>query len=72
MTRISSSIFEGIGEMFKIRQNYKLLLEKMNIKNPVLDYIRYKHLNWYGHVRIMNEEKLPKIFWNGDFADGGN
>ena len=25
-------------------------LEKMNIKNSVLDYIRYKQLNWYGHV----------------------
>ena len=22
----------------------------MNIKNSVLDYIRYKQLNWYGHT----------------------
>jgi hypothetical protein len=30
----------------------------MNINNSVLDYIRYKQLNWYGHVRRMNEVKL--------------
>ena len=29
----------------------------MNIKNSVLDYIRCKQLNWYGHVM----EQL----WNG-------
>ena len=29
----------------------------MNIKNLVLDYIRYKQLNWYGQVRGMNEEE---------------
>ena len=32
----------------------------MNIKNSVLDYIRYKQLNWYGHVQGMNEERLPR------------
>ena len=26
----------------------------------ILDYIRYKHLNWYGHVQRMNEERLLK------------
>ena len=30
----------------------------MNIKNPVLDYVRYKQLNWYGHVQRMDEERL--------------
>ena len=34
--------------------------KKNNIKNSVLDYIRYKQLNWYGHVRRMNEEKLSR------------
>ena len=26
----------------------------------MLDYIRYKQLNWYIHVRRMNEEMLPR------------
>ena len=37
-----------------------LLEKKMNIKNSVLDDIRYKQLNWYGHGRRMNEERLPR------------
>ena len=32
----------------------------MNIKNSVLDYIKYKQLNWYGHVQRMEEERLPR------------
>ena len=35
--------------------------EKMSIKNYVLDYIRYKQLNWYGHVQRMDQERLPRI-----------
>ena len=26
----------------------------------MLDYIRYKQLNWCDHVRRMNEERLPR------------
>ena len=26
----------------------------------MFDYVRYKQLNWYGHLRRMNEEKLPQ------------
>ena len=32
----------------------------MNIKNSVLDYVRYKQFNWYGHVQRMDEERLPR------------
>jgi hypothetical protein len=32
----------------------------MNITNSVLDYIRYKQLNRYGHVQRMDEERLPR------------
>ena len=32
----------------------------MNIKNSVLDYVRYKQLNWYGHVQRMDHERLPR------------
>ena len=35
-----------IGEMFKVRKNRNnVSREKMNIKNSLLDYIRYKMLN---------------------------
>ena len=34
----------------------------MNIKNSVLDYIRYKQLNLYDHVQRMNEERLPQKY----------
>ena len=37
-----------------------LLEKKINIKNSGLAYTIYKQLNWYGHVRIMNEERLPR------------
>ena len=30
-----------------------VIREKMNIKNSVLDYIRYKQLNWHDHVQII-------------------
>ena len=32
----------------------------MNIKNSVLDYIRYKQLNWYSYVQRMHDEGLPR------------
>ena len=32
----------------------------MNINNSVLDYIRYKQLNWYGHVQRMDQGRLPR------------
>ena len=30
----------------------------MNIKNSVLDYIRYKQLNWYSRVQRIGQEML--------------
>ena len=32
-----------------------IIREKMNIKNSVLDYIRYKQVNWYGHVQRIED-----------------
>ena len=37
-----------------------LLEKKMNITISILDYIRYKPLNWYGHVQRMDQERLPR------------
>ena len=48
--------FEEIGEMFKIRKK----IEKMNIKNSVLDYIRYKQLNCHKHMQRIDQERLPR------------
>ena len=42
----------------KIRNN--VTREKMNAKNSVLDYIRYKQLNWYGHVQRVGQGRLPR------------
>ena len=32
----------------------------MDIKNSVLNYTRYKQLNWYGHVQRIDEERLTR------------
>ena len=32
----------------------------MNIKHSVIDYRIQEQLNWYGHVRIVHEERLPQ------------
>ena len=45
--------------MFKIRNN--VIREKINIKNSVLEYIRYKQFIWHDHVQRADEERLP---WN--------
>jgi hypothetical protein len=42
----------------KMRNN--VIREKMNIKNSVLDYIRYKQLNSYDHVQRMDQERIPR------------
>ena len=42
----------------KIRNN--IIREKININNYVLDYIRYKQLNWYDDVQRMDQERLPR------------
>ena len=35
----------------------------MNVKNSVIDYVKYKQLNWYGHIRRMPEERIPRRVW---------
>ena len=42
-----------------------MLLEKnKNVKNSFLDYIRYKQLNWYGHVKEWMKNGYLEQFWN--------
>ena len=58
--------FKGFGEILKITTKRKkkhrnnVVREKMNNKNLVLDYIRYKQLNCYCHLRRFNLENLPR------------
>jgi hypothetical protein len=35
----------------------EIIIEKMDIKNTILDEIWAKHLVWYGHVQRMDEER---------------
>ena len=55
-----NGLFEEIGDMFKIRKHVNnIIREKMNIKESILDHMRHKELNWYGHVQRMDEKRLP-------------
>ena len=55
-------LFEEIGEISKIRKIWEIMLlkKKINIKNSLLDHIRYTKLNCNGHVQRMDEEMLPR------------
>jgi len=34
-------------------------------KPEIIDIIEQKKLQWYGHVRRMPEERIPKLIWIG-------
>ena len=57
---MQNGLSEEISEMFKIRNN--VISAKANVKNSVLAYIRYKQLNWYGHVQRMITRCTHKSF----------
>ena len=42
----------------------------MNVKNSVIDYVKYKQLNWYGHIRRMPEERIRRRVCGGRPAFG--
>ena len=68
--------------MLKIRKKNRnnVIREKMNIKNSVLDYIKYKQLNWYGYVlprRILEwcppgrqRKEKPRNSWMQEVTTG--
>jgi hypothetical protein len=47
-----------ISKKDKIRNN--IMKQKMNVTRSLLDDIKTKQLQWYGHVQIMEEGRLPK------------
>ena len=40
------------------------LRERMGMKGTVVDDIEKRQLTWYGHVRRMPDERLPKQVWD--------
>ena len=52
------------SKLDKIRN--ETVRQKMNTKTSVLDFIKYRQLEWYGHVRRMADDKLPLriLEWN--------
>jgi hypothetical protein len=48
----------GISLKDKIRNN--IIKQKMIVTGSLLDNIKTKQLQWYGHVQIMEEGRLPK------------
>ena len=35
----------------------------MNVKNSMIDYVTYKQLNWYEHIKRMPEERILRRVW---------
>jgi hypothetical protein len=51
---------------FQSRENTnETVREIMRVDRNVVKDIRKKQLIWYGHVKRMEEERLPKWYWNG-------
>ena len=34
-------------------------MQKLDYQNSIIDYVNSKHFCWYGHVRRMEEDRLP-------------
>ena len=44
----------------------------MNVTSSLLDDIKTKQLQWYGHVQRMEGGRLPKMWWNVDHREEEN
>ena len=47
-----------ISRREKIRN--EVIKERMNVKNSIVGFIQTKKLQWYGHTKIMAQERLPR------------
>ena len=52
----------GLTLLDRIRNEY--IRERMSAENTIMDVIGEKQLKWYGHLRRMNEERMPLKVWN--------
>jgi hypothetical protein len=50
-----------------IHLNNENIKEIMGVKGKpdFIDIIEKKRPQWYGHVKRMPEERIPKLIWNG-------
>jgi hypothetical protein len=46
------------GVCYNIRNT--IIKQRMNVTRSLLDNIKTKQLQWYGHVQRMEEGRLPK------------
>jgi len=49
-----------------------VIKKKMNVTRSLIEDIKTKQLQWYGHVQRMEEGRLPKKYWNGDHQGEGS
>ena len=54
----------------KIRNT--IIKQKVNVTRSLLDDIKTKQLQRYGHVQRMEEGRLPKKLWNGAHQEEEN
>jgi len=52
----------GLTLLDRVRN--ETIRERMNAQITIMDYIGEKQLKWYGHLRRMNEERIPLKVWN--------
>lgn len=46
------------SKLEKIRNT--IIRQQMKVQNSILDFVRYRQLEWYGHIRRMPEKRLPR------------
>lgn len=46
------------SKLEKIRN--KVIRQHMNKENSILDFVQYRQLEWYGHVKRMNDGRSPR------------
>ena len=44
----------------------------MNVTKSLLEDIKTRQLKWYGHVKRMEEGRLPKMLWTGAHQEEEN
>ena len=43
----------------------------MRVENTIFYYVTLKQLRWYSYMKKMQEDRLPKMYLNGNPKDNG-